>query len=93
MQPFPKISQLFLKINGKIIFSGSNVIAIYTALRILKLMQKTLGIEAMLEYLEKSVNYIAQTHPDIASATEEILKIVDLEKIYSEILDNDKEAA
>ncbi len=85
-----KISKIFYKINGKIILPSHSTIVIYAALRILNQMKKSLGIEAMLEYLDCSLDYIAKTSPGLRDATEEALKIISVEDIYKEILGNEK---
>ncbi len=85
-----KISQIFLKIKEKIIIPPYSIIAIYTAFKILNQMKKVLGIEAMLEYLDCSLDYVAKTNPALSHATEEALLIIDVEKIYQEILRDDK---
>lgn len=75
---------------ANIFFSGANTIAIYTALCVLQRMKEKLGLEAMLEYIEGYRKTIDRSHPDIQSAVEKALVLINVENIYKEALENEK---
>ncbi len=59
-------------------------IAVYTVLRILWRMRKQLGLEAMLEYLEKYMAAIENHNPQLENAVHEALSLLDVERMYKE---------
>ena len=66
------------------IFSENSIIAIYTVLSILIKMQDELGLEAMLEYVNKYLRVIEKDNPQIKYAVSRALQLISLEKIYKE---------
>ncbi len=67
-----------------IFFRSSNIVIIYTALRILLAMEKQLGLEAMLEYHRKYIQVIDGNNPVLKHAVNRALSLISVEKIYKE---------
>ena len=61
-------------------------IATYTVLCILKKMRDQMGLEAMIEYLEKYLHTIETYNPKLKMAVKEALTLLNVEKIYKEAL-------
>lgn len=61
---------------------NTNSIAVYTILSILRQMKETLGLEAMLEYVEKYPKIIEANNPEIKSAVQHTLSLMSIEKIH-----------
>lgn len=59
-------------------------IAVYTVLCVLCRMRKQLGLEAMLEYLEKYVATVESHNPNVESAVNEAMALINVEKMYRE---------
>ena len=72
------------------LFSPSNTIAVYTVLRILFAMRARLGLEAMLEYTGKYLESIEHSNPKIECAVTKALCLMDVGKIYGDIVRHDK---
>jgi len=72
-----------------ILFRSSNIVIIYTALRILLAMQKQLGLEAMLEYHRKYIQTIEEDNPILKHAVNRALSLINVEKIYKESFHHD----
>lgn len=64
----------------------SHSIAVYTVLRVLCRMRARLGLEAMLEYLEKYVAMIEDHNPKLEGAVNEALAVISVEKMYWEAI-------
>jgi len=69
----------------------SNTIAIYTVLTILLKMKKEMGLEMMLEYIEKYLASIDKRCPKYSLAVKQALSIVSVEKIFREAIYNEEE--
>lgn len=65
-----------------ILFSAENTIAIYTVLRTLMKMKGVLGLEAMLEYIQKYLSMIESVNPELKCAVSKALDYIDVRKIY-----------
>lgn len=76
----PKNTPMFLK---------NNAIAIYTGLEILSRIKKQVGLEAMLEYMQNYQKLIEQHNPDFRQAVGGALAIMDVEKLYRDIAENE----
>mgnify|MGYP001586250912 FL=1 len=63
-----------------------NSIAIYTVLCILRRMKREVGLEAMLEYLDKYLGTIEAHNPQLKSAVEKALGMMSVEKMYREAM-------
>ncbi len=72
------------------IFTGSNSVAIYTVLRILVKMHRTLGLEAMLEYTGKYISIMEERDPVLEPAVSKALCLMSIEKIYKEAFIHEK---
>ena len=70
--------------------SPNSTVAIYTVLTILVKMKNSLGLEAMLEYIENYLSAIEKTHPDIKLAVAKALTMMSIEKIYREATSDEK---
>ena len=68
------------------IFSPQNAITIYTILAILLNMKRTLGIEAMMEYMDKYITVIDEHNPEFKFAVWRALSYISMEKLYKNIL-------
>lgn len=66
--------------------SSANSIAIYTVLCILRRMKQEVGLEAMLEYLDKYLGTIEAHNPQVKSAVEKALGMMSVEKMYREAM-------
>ena len=67
-------------------FTGANAVVIYTVFSILRKMQETLGLEAMLDYLQKYVALTETKDPNLKDAVGQALQLMSIEKIYREII-------
>ena len=74
-QPFPNIFT-----------SSTNSIAIYTVLCILRRMKQEVGLEAMLEYLDKYLGTIETHNPRLKHAVAKALGLMSVEKMYREAM-------
>ncbi|MBI3618298.1 MAG: hypothetical protein HY210_08840 [Candidatus Omnitrophica bacterium] len=74
-QPFPNIFT-----------SSVNSIAIYTVLCILRRMKREVGLEAMLEYLDKYLGAIETHNPQLKHAVAKALSLMSVEKMYREAM-------
>ena len=64
--------------------SALSSVETFTVLSILRRMKETLGLEAMLEYLDIYLNDIEQNNPRIKMAVEQALARFNVAKIYKE---------
>jgi len=71
--------------------SPSGNIGIYTVLSTLCLMRHQLGLEAMLDYIERYLAIIEKHSPQIKPAVRHILKRVNVEKIYHDAMRKEDE--
>ena len=71
-------------------FSASNTIAVYTVLCLLLKMRANLGLEAMLEYIGKYLAAVEEQSPKLKEAVAKALKIVNIEKIYLDVVRYEK---
>ncbi len=73
-------------------FSPNEVVVIYSVVSILFVMKKSLGLEAMLDYMKKFLNLIDQNNPSIKLAVAKALSLMNVEKMYRDAMDrNDEE--
>ena len=72
------------------IFAGRNIIVIYTMLSILVKMKEQLGLEAMLEYMNKYLSIMGEGNPKMQSAVHYALALMSVEKMYHDALQNQK---
>ena len=71
-------------------FLNDNAVAIYTLLAILMRIRRTMGLEAMLEYIEHYQELIERYNPDFKDAIKEALAMMSLEKMYRDVTSNEK---
>jgi hypothetical protein len=64
------------------VFSPHNLVTIYTTIRILEAMRKQLGLEAMLEYIEKYLTLIEKDNPQLQTAVTQALTLMKVERLY-----------
>jgi len=67
-------------------FSPATTVGIYTVLTILGVMKQQLGLEAMLDYINKYIYLIEQNNPDIKHAVERALTLISVEGIYNDAM-------
>ena len=67
-----------------------NTIAVYTVLSILVKMKNSLGLEAMLEYIQLYLDSIEKNNPRIKHAASLAIKLISVEKIYNEAVHCEK---
>jgi len=72
-------------------FSPATTIGIYTVLTILAVMKQQLGLEAMLDYIDKYLYLIEQHNPQIKHAVQRALTLVSIEGIYNDAMRATKE--
>lgn len=62
-----------------------NTVAVYTVLAIIKRIKSTMGLEAMLEYIEHYQKTIERHNPEFGDAVKSALALTNVEKIYREM--------
>jgi hypothetical protein len=67
-------------------FTPGNILTIYTTLCIISEMKKRLGLEAMLEYIEKYCRIVEGNNPELKSAVARAIRQIDAEKIYRDTM-------
>ncbi|MBI5415329.1 MAG: hypothetical protein HZA29_00790 [Candidatus Omnitrophica bacterium] len=72
-QPFPRVFT-----------SSANSVAVYTVLSILSRMKVRVGLEAMLEYLDRYLATVDSHNPELKQAVDKALGIVSVERLYRE---------
>ena len=72
------------------LFLKDNAVAIYTLLAILLKIKNTMGLEAMLEYIEHYQKLIERYNPDFKVAVKTALALMSVEKMYRDITENEK---
>ncbi len=70
----------------EILLKPKNWIIIYTVVCILNKMRKQLGLEAMLEYLEKFQVSIEAHNPKLKEAVAQALLLMPVEKMYRDAI-------
>ena len=65
----------------------SHSIAVYTVLRVLCRMRTQLGLEAMLEYLDKYLETVEAHNPQLKEAVVKALEVMSVEKMYGEAME------
>lgn len=78
-----------MSVSKNFLFRASNTAVIYTVFSILFMMQKQLGLEAMLEYHRKYLQVIEKNNPTLKHVTQRALSFISIEKIYSEAFSHD----
>ena len=66
-------------------------IDIYTVLTVLRAMKTRLGLEAMLDYIDRYLHTIDQSNPKLRSAVQRALTQISVEKIHRDAMRSDKE--
>jgi len=66
--------------------SPDNIIAIYTVLSVLLKMRSVLGLEAMIDYIEKYLRSIEVYNPEMRQAVNSALKLINVKKIYDDAM-------
>ena len=69
----------------KNLFTKTELIAVYTMMRVLKKMRKELGLEACIEYIDKFIAIIGKDSSNLNKAVEYILRNIDIKNIYQEM--------
>ena len=77
--------------NPKLLFKPSNMIVVYTTLKILNAMRSQLGLEAMLEYIDKYLFLTERDNPRLKTAVTQALTLMSVEKIYRDAVHSSKE--
>lgn len=67
-----------------------NVVAIFTAMCILRSMKHELGIEAMHEYLDGYIHGVSKNNPKLSFAVSKALSLMSVEKMYRDACYGDK---
>ena len=76
----------FLRKEKPLLFVPDNLIATYTVLNVLLKMRKTLGLEAMMDYIDKYLETIEGSNPEMKRAIALALTFVDVRDIYEEAM-------
>ena len=64
-----------------------HTIAVYTTMRTLRAIRNQLGLEAMLEFIERYTAAIETVEPLVAETAAEVLAEYQIEKVYQGVLD------
>ena len=72
--------------DNNIFFSPRSIVTLYTSLRILLVMRKKLGLEAMLEYLDKYVENLEKDNVQMKRAVTRALLFIDTKKLYEKTM-------
>ena len=72
-------------------FSPATTVGIYTVLTILGVMKQQLGLEAMLDYINKYIYLIEQTNPETKHAVQRALTLISVEGIYNDAMRSNNE--
>lgn len=72
------------------LFKSNNLVTIYTVFRILTAMRRQLGLEAMLEYIERSTSVLEHENPRLKSTVTQALTFMNVEKIYKDTVRTDE---
>jgi len=75
-----------MKKTPDIFSSTENIIAIYTVLSVLLKMRSILGLEAMIDYIDKYLQTIAAHNPEMKRAVNSALKFINVKKIYEDAM-------
>ena len=89
-----KLNDVSGKKNKKLsapIFAPKNAVTIYTMLSILLTMKRTLGMEAMLEYMEQYITIIDKHNPEFKFAVIRALSCISMEKLYKDAMTCDEQ--
>lgn len=70
-------------------FFKSNAIGFYIMLALLVEIKKTVGLEAMLEYIAHYMRDLEQHNPELRDAVRHVLGHMNVEKMYREVTRND----
>jgi len=73
-----------------LLFPPEHSTAFYTFLSILLKMKQELGLEAMLEYMEKYLRTIDSHNPNIANVVGKALNSIPVEVIFNELSKHEK---
>ena len=71
------------------IFAPQNAVTIYTMFSILLSMKRTLGMEAMLEYMDQYVAIIDKHNPKFKFAVLQALSYMNIEKMYKDVMESE----
>ena len=72
------------------LFKPNSLVTVYTVFRILLTMRVQLGLEAMLEYLERSSKLLEHENPRLKEAVTQALTFMNVEKIYKDAVKTDE---
>ena len=64
--------------------SFENCVAIYSAFTILSQMKNRLGLEAMLDYMDRYQSLISANNPEVKVAVERAVALMNVEKMYGD---------
>ena len=66
--------------------STDNIISVYTATAILLEIKKSLGLEAMIEYMEKYLLLIESKNPRLKFAVGQAIRLINVDKFYRDLM-------
>ena len=69
----------------KLTVAPRNSVIVYTMACILSRMRDTLGLEAMVEYIDGYRRAIEKHNPLMRSAVEKVLRSVNIQKLYTDV--------
>jgi hypothetical protein len=67
-----------------------NLIIIYTMMAVIQKMRARLGLEAMLQYIDCYMAQIGQHNPCLKDAVEQVLQLIEVEKLYRDMCVDEK---
>lgn len=80
--PFKYTPENFHQKFPPLLVNSAQAIAIYTVLSILARMKSELGMEAMLEYMDRYVAAIGKHNPRLKGAVRKAVSLINVQKIY-----------
>ena len=66
--------------------NASHSIKVYTTLCLLKTMKHEIGLEAMLEYMDKYLDVINKSNPKLHLAAAKAMSLMNIKKIYADAM-------
>ncbi len=66
--------------------SPENIFIIYTSISLILKMRQVLGLEAMLDYLEKYLAVIDAHNPELKPAVTKALEFINVTKVYHDAM-------
>ena len=70
--------------------NSRNLISIYTIFHVLLKIRKEVGLEAMLDYIDKYLSLITTHNPRLKLAVTKAISLMNIEKMYKDVMCDDE---